>query len=110
MRLSLLIRPNSISCADVHILLRNTCRVFQHSVNPARPKNDSADCTGKPCRGLLLLPKQLPVGLERLKKGFAMPPLGGGQSEGFYAAVAFLREGVQDQDRNSRLAAAEARR
>jgi hypothetical protein len=36
--LSLRIRPNSISCVDIHILLRNTYRVFQHSVKPARPK------------------------------------------------------------------------
>src|SRR5712675_1346692 len=47
-RLWLLIRPNSISCVDIHILLRNTYRVFQHSVKPVRPKNDSADSTGSP--------------------------------------------------------------
>src|SRR5882724_7228475 len=61
-RLSLLIRPNSITCVDIHILLRNTYRVFQHSVKPVRPKNDSADST-EPYRRLLLLPKHLPVGL-----------------------------------------------
>src|SRR5258708_3435052 len=37
-RLSLVIRPNSISCVDIHTLLRNTYRVFQHSVKPTRPK------------------------------------------------------------------------
>jgi hypothetical protein len=54
--------------------------------------------------------KTVEMGFERLKKGFAMPPFGGGQSERFYAAVAFQRGGAQDQDGISRLAAAEARR
>src|SRR5882757_3207313 len=56
-RLSLLIRPNSISCVDIHILLRNTYRVFQHSVKPARPKKTTLRITRGALSPFTLVPE-----------------------------------------------------
>src|SRR5882724_4207581 len=97
-RLSLLIRPNSITCVDIHIPPRNRYRVFQHSVKTARPKNDPADGTGEPCRRLVLLPKHLPVGLAIGIKAALFTPFPSGFQFGLSnvpVRTAFLQRSAQ---------------